>query len=141
MVSAPAGMRCHECATHSAAVTGVDTSDRLGWAISSALLVSIMGALMVKGLGVFAMVVGPCYGALVGDTLPRILGKSEKPAYLNALGIGSIAFGAVIAFSKVLPNLSFSLMTLPPNIADMVYGLSIGLAISACYGRLRNALG
>jgi hypothetical protein len=135
-------MRCAECSTHSEAVTGtLDTTDRLGWAISSALFLSIMGALLIKGTGLAAMVIGPCCGAAVGEVLLRILGKSQKPAYLKTLGIGSVAFGTIIVFSKLLPNLTFTLMTLPPNMADMVYGLSVGLALSACYGRLRAAVG
>ena len=84
MVSAPAGMRCRDCSSHPVAVTGAqDTSDRLGWAISSALFVSIMGALMVKGLGFFAMVAGPCYGALAGEMLLRkIHGEQVEPGIL-----------------------------------------------------------
>ena len=134
-------MRCSECTTHPSTVTGaVDTSDRIGWAVSSALLVGIIGAILIKGLGFIAMVVGPCYGALIGDVLLRILGKSQKPAYITALGLGSVAFGAMIVFAKMLPNLTLSVMTLSPHVAEMVYGLSIGLALSACYSRLQKGI-
>jgi hypothetical protein len=142
MVSAPGGMRCADCTTHPATVTGArDTTDRIGWALALGLLIGIGGALMIKGLGFIAMAVAPCYGALVGDVLLRILGKSQKLPYLNALGLGSVAFGAMIVFANVLPNLSFTLMVLPRHTAEMVYGLSIGLALSACYGRLQKGLG
>lgn len=141
MVSSAAGMRCPECASHPRAVTGApDTTDRIGIAVSVALFLSIIGAMFLKALGVFAMAVGPLTGALVAEVVLRILGTRQKPAYLHALSLGCIAFGSALALSKVLPGLGFTVMNLPSTMTDMVVGFSLGLSLSACYGRMRAAL-
>ena len=139
MVSGPAGMRCRDCTAHPSQVTGtVDTTDRLGWAISAALFLSITGTLVMQALGALAFAAGPVMGALVADVILLILGTSQKPPYLSLLALGSIAFGSALVLCNLLPSLPFSVMALPERLAEIVVGLSIGLALSTAYGRIRS---
>lgn len=79
-------------------------------------------------------------GALVAEVVVRILGTSQKPFYLYVLGLGSVAFGSALVLCNFFPHLTFSVMTVPSGMTDLVMGLSTGLALSACYGRLRAAI-
>jgi hypothetical protein len=143
MVSAPAGMRCRECATHHfLKSTQAADPERIAWAVSASFAVAFAGVVLLRGLGIFAMALGPVYGYLVAETIRAIAGKSARFSGYEYAGPLVILAAVIIACIPPFSGLAVQLTPLPAQFAQFtapIVGLGIGLAVSACYKRLRSA--
>jgi len=134
-------MRCRECATHHFLTVAKVDPERIAWAMSTALMVAMLGAVALRGMGVLAMAAGPLYGFMVAETIVRIAGKSARFQGFEYAGPAVILGGVAIAYAKPFSQMGSQLLPLPAAFAQFagpIIGLSVGLAVSACYKRLRG---
>jgi len=145
MIPGPAGMRCPDCASlRSTALYQIHPA-RLALAAVVGLVVGIFGAFACSMLSYWVIFAGPIFGGVEAQAILWASGRKRGPM-LEVIGIGSIIIGYIIT---MLP--SILLMFNPPaattpgidpgmawGIARIVWHLvGAGLAISACYGRLK----
>lgn len=143
MIPGPAGMRCPDCASLRKTALYQIAPARLALAVVAALATGVVGAFLMTALGFFVFFVGPLYGGFVAEAVLRAAGR-KRGRVLEVIGVGGIIVGALLV---LLPML-FALRAVVPGApasAMMVGGLArlawplvgFGLAISACYARLK----
>jgi hypothetical protein len=136
MISGPAGMRCMECALPEiAARTYSDPRSLLAGALVS-VGAAVMGAFVLKLLGVFACVAGPFYGALVARAVIQTTGirGSQKMAIA---GSAAIFVGVLLSCVGPFGHSVVSPLGMSPAVQEPLLGVGFGLAIATCYDRLK----
>jgi hypothetical protein len=140
MVNNSAGMRCPDCA-FSGAVAMPVSPVVLGLAVLAAALTGLAGAYLLAfiacGVPYATFLAAPLYGRAVADAISTIA-ERKCGTDLQAIGIGSILFGTIVAFNSPVGAMRVFHANLPEAAQSMV-GLSIGIAIAICAHRLRTA--
>lgn len=142
MVSAPAGIRCRECASHRFLIAASINPERVAWAVSLGFAIALIGAVFMRSIGILAMALGPLYGFLVAETIGRVAGKSSRFTGYEYCGAAVIVAAVIVAGTKPFAAYAASYVPWPSQLAHFavpIMGLSIGLAVSACYKRMRSA--
>lgn len=142
MVAGPAGMRCPDCASLRKTALYQIPPQRIAFAVIAGLVTGLVGAFLMSSLGFFVFFIGPMYGGIVAEAVLRAAGR-KRGRVLEVIGVGSIVLGAALVLVPWLGLLrgagaeegatlvGFSLMGLAWPL------LGFGLAISACYARLK----
>ena len=133
MVSGPAGMRCPDCASLRQTALYQIPPARLALAALIGLPVGIVGAFLLSSLGFFVFFLGPLYGGFVAECVLRAAGR-KRGLVLEIIGVGSIVLGALLVVGQRLSVAPNWLLALPSLLWPLV---GIGLAVSACYARLK----
>lgn len=154
MIPGPAGMRCPDCASLRGSTLYKVHPARLALAIIAGLVTGVIGAMILTAVSFFVFFIGPIYGTIVAEAVLRASGQ-KRGRLLETIGIGSIVIGGLVVFSRILlpmigmanavsqgggpgaaPPLGF---VLSYSLMGMVWPLiGIGLAISACFYRMRH---
>lgn len=143
MIPGPAGMRCPDCASLRKTALYQIAPARLALAVVAALVTGVVGAFLMTALGFFVFFVGPLYGGFVAEAVLRAAGR-KRGRVLEVIGVGGIIVGALLvllpmlfALRAVVPGAPASAMMVG-GLARLVWPLiGFGLAISACYARLK----
>jgi len=146
MVSGPAGMRCPECASLRGSSLYKVHPGRLVLTIAASLICGIIGAYVLFFIGFFVFFIGPAYGTAIAEVVLRVSGR-KRGRLIEAIGIGGICAGALVALGPQLVRLLTALHQ-APTVGTTVAGagltfaflwplVGLVLAISACFYRLR----
>lgn len=135
MVSGPAGMRCPDCSSLRGSALYKIHPARLILTAAAALVIGILGAFVLSFVSFFVFFIGPAYGGFVAEVVLRFSGRKRGPL-IEAVGVGSIVLGALIV---LIPRfIKLPLEAIAPMLMTSIWPLlGIGLAVAACYGRLK----
>ena len=144
-------MRCPDCASLRGSALYQVHPGRLGLAVVAGLVTGLIGAIILTVVSFFVFFIGPAYGTAVAEVVLRASGR-KRGRIIETIGIGSIVFGALVVFAPRLllllgvgiPHAGAGAL---PGPAGYFWGYSLfgilwpligfGLAISACFYRLR----
>lgn len=141
MVAGPAGMRCPDCASLRKTALYQIPPQRIALAIAAGLITGLGGSFFMMA-GFFVFFIGPIYGGIVAQAVLWASGR-KRGRILEVIGVGSILLGAALVLLGPL------LWTVKATGADGGVPLSMslasyawpllgfGLAVSACYARLK----
>jgi hypothetical protein len=146
MIPGPAGMRCPDCASLRSTALYKIHPLRLALAVVAGLITAAIGSAILSVLTFWVIFAGPIYGGAVAEVILRASGRKRGPA-LEVIGVACIIL-AFLGHAVVPLLLIFTPVQGPARAAlPMGYGvtsllfqlLGCGLAVSACYARLKYA--